>query len=307
MIDNETSGWYSVDRSFHSLKGVKERRTRMKYAARKWSVSFAIAAVLAVIALMTGCAGSGGMGQSSPVPEIRPGVLAGYLTAESLPNSLLLVPPPPSAGSAAMTNDEEVSRKGLALRGTTRWKLAAKDADLAFPQAAGTFSCALNAPITEQETPRLYVLLRRTRTDASLSTYSAKDHYRRVRPFMVNREPTCKPDDEKVLMKNGSYPSGHTTIGWTWALILSEIAPEKADAILARGRAFGEGRVVCNVHWQSDVTEGFVMGSATVARLHGNAAFRADLEAARADLEAVRAKGLRPQRDCTAEAAAMAR
>ena len=49
-------------------------------------------------------------------------------------------------------------------------------------------------------------------------------------------------------MMDGSCPSGHTDIGWGWALILSEIAPDRTDAILERDRAFGESRVVCNVH-----------------------------------------------------------
>ena len=96
-------------------------------------------------------------------------------------------------------------------------------------------------------------------------------------------------------------------MGWAWALILSEISPEQTDAILARGRAFGESRVICNVHWQSDVIEGRFMGASTVARLHADPTFRADLQAAKAELAAVRAKGLKPLRDCAAEAAAMAK
>ena len=48
------------------------------------------------------------------------------------------------------------------------------------------------------------------------------------------------------------------------------------------------------------------MGAATVARLHANAAFRAEIEAAKIELEAVRAKGLKPTRDCEAEADALA-
>jgi acid phosphatase (class A) len=47
------------------------------------------------------------------------------------------------------------------------------------------------------------------------------------------------------------------------------------------------------------------MGAATVARLHANPAFRADLEAAKAELAAVHDKGLNPTRDCRAEAAAL--
>ena len=107
-------------------------------------------------------------------------------------------------------------------------------------------------------------------------------------------------------MKDGSYPSGHTALGWAWALVLTEIVPDRADAILARGRAFGESRVVCNVHWHSDVLEGRFMGAAAVARLHADPEFRSELEAAKAEYEAVRAKGLRPSRDCKAEAEALA-
>jgi acid phosphatase (class A) len=185
--------------------------------------------------------------------------------------------------------------------------VATADADLTFPHAAETFACVLNAPITEQETPRLYTLLRRIRTDASAATNKAKDTYKRVRPFVVHQEPTCSPEDEKSLRQNGSYPSGHTTIGWTWALVLSEIAPAQADAILARGRAFGQSRLICNVHWQSDVTEGYLTGAATVARLHADPAFRVDVQAATAELATVRSKGLKPTRDCRGEAEALAR
>jgi len=262
--------------------------------------------VLVYVAITAGCAGFERQSKPAAVPEIAPGILAGYLQPEVLSNSLALIPPPPAEGSAAFALDEEVSRKSLALRGTPRWNLAAKDAELMFPEAAGTFSCALGVPITEQDTPHLYMLLRRTLADAGLSTYTAKNHYQRKRPFMKNNEPTCTPDEEALLRKDGSYPSGHTAIGWAWALILTEIAPDRADAILARGRAFGESRNICNVHWHSDVVEGRFMGSAAVARLHADPAFRAEIEAAKVELEAVRAKGLKPIRNCEAEADALA-
>jgi len=261
--------------------------------------------VLVCIAITAGCAGFESQGKPAAIPEIRPGILAGYLKSEALPNSLALIPPPPAEGSAALALDEDVSRKSLSLRGTPRWELAIEDANLMFPVAAGTFSCALGIPIREKDTPRLYILLRRTLADAGLSTYTAKNNYQRKRPFMKNNEPTCTPDEEAHLMKDGSYPSGHTAIGWAWALILTEIAPDRADAILARGRAFGESRNVCNVHWHSDVVEGRFMGAAAVARLHADPSFRAEIEAAKAELAAVRAKVLKPTRDCQAEAKAL--
>ncbi len=96
---------------------------------------------------------------------------------------------------------------------------------------------------------------------------TAKNRYKRTRPFVLNKETSCTPDAEKDLMTDGSYPSGHSSLGWAWALILTEIDPEHTNAILARGRAFGESRVVCGVHWQSDVIEGRFMGASTVARI----------------------------------------
>ncbi len=47
-------------------------------------------------------------------------------------------------------------------------------------------------------------------------------------------------------------------------------------------------------------------GGATVARLHAEPEFLADLAAAKAELAAVRAKHLPPQRDCQFEAEALA-
>jgi len=262
--------------------------------------------VMVIIAMIASCAGLDRLNKPAVVPELMPGLLQGYLLSESLPNSLALLPPHPAIGSTARAQDEEISKRSFALRETPRWSLATSDADLSFPHAAGTFSCALNAPITEADTPHLYMLLRRTLTDVGLSTYAAKNHYNRTRPFLWNKEPICTPQDRAFLEKDGSYPSGHTAIGWGWALILSEISPAETNAILARGLAFGESRNVCNAHWHSDVVQGRVIGAGTVARLHADPAFLAALTSARAELESVRKRGLKPTRDCGAEAAALA-
>ena len=132
-----------------------------------------------------------------------------------------------------------------------------------------------------------------------------KNHYARPRPFTVNEAPVCTPQEREFLENDGSYPSGHTAIGWAWALVLAELAPEQSNAIFARGLAYGESRNVCNVHWRTDVIQGRVMGAATIARLHSNHEFRTDLEAAAQELEALRPQGLKPNRDCEAESAAL--
>ena len=53
----------------------------------------------------------------------------------------------------------------------------------------------------------------------------------------------------------------------TWALILAALVPEKATPILVRGRAYGESRIVCGVHWLSDVVAGRLTGTAVFAAL----------------------------------------
>ncbi len=261
---------------------------------------------IALAAIAAGCATLHAQNEPSPVPGGFPGLLAGYLAPREMPNSLALVPPVPPVDSSALLLDQEISRRSFELRDSARWALAKSDADLSFPHAAGTFSCALGAPISEAAAPRLYTLLRRTLTDLGGSTYAAKVHYNRARPFTWNKEPICTPQDMEMLAKDGSYPSGHTAAGWGWALILAEVSPAQGDAILKRGLSFGESRNVCNAHWHSDVVQARSVAAGVVARLHVQNDFRADLDAAKAELVAMRSKGLKPDRDCAAEAGALA-
>ncbi len=77
---------------------------------------------------------------------------------------------------------------------------------------------------------------------------------------------------------------------------------------MARGRAFGESRLICGAHSISAVEAGWLAGAAATAALHGSAQFRADLDAARAEMAKVRATAPPPDAaQCRAEAAALAK
>ncbi|BCP55181.1 acid phosphatase [Kaistia sp. 32K] len=259
--------------------------------------------------MVAGAAAPAFADSAAPAPVVTDAhftIAPGYLKPADLPNSLDLLGPPPAAGSAALARDEEARQSTVPLRGGDRWKQAILDADLVFPQPADNFSCALGVQIDETNTPRLFGLMKKMMSDAGLSTYGVKNKYNRTRPFVVHSEGTCTPDQEAILHDDGSYPSGHTAAGFAWALALSEIAPERANELLARGIAFGQSRIVCNAHWQSDVDGGRIMGAATVARLHADPVFVEDLRVAGEEIAKARANGLTPKQDCAAEAKALA-
>lgn len=242
----------------------------------------------------------------SEIGELRAGSgqLNGYLPRAELPDSLALLRPPPAAGSAQAAADAEAYRAARPLHDQPRGRQAARDAPYKWPGVADAYACALGLPVSEAGTPHLYTLLRRTLVDAGLATYRAKDRYKRPRPYVQASEATCLRAEEAALRNDGSYPSGHASFGWAWALVLAELAPDRSAAILRRGIEFGQSRVVCGYHWQSDVDAGRVIGAATVARLHADPVFLAQAALARQEVASARANGAQPPAHCTAEATA---
>ncbi len=262
-----------------------------------------MARLLVLLPLLAGCAVvQAPEPPPTKLPEVRPGYIAGYLQPSQLPDSVLLVPVPPKTGSWESGADVAVYKATRSLRDTPRWQQAHADAELRFPKATNVFACTLGIDISEQATPHLNMLLRRVRMDASRANDKAKDNYKRVRPYVAQGEASCTPQEKH---KDDSYPSGHASIGWAWALTLAEIVPDKADAILARGVSFGTSRYICGVHWKSDVEAGRLVGAATVARLHDDPVYRAQQQLARKEIESARAAGTKPSPDCDAERRAL--
>lgn len=207
-----------------------------------------------------------------------------FLQADEVANSLELLPAPPQPGSILWMNDEAQYQWGKLQRNTPRGDQAAADARVGGDGVPNAFSEAFGIKISKETTPEIYKLVLGMREDAGdLATRAAKNYYMRVRPFAFYHETTCNPEQQQELSTNGSYPSGHTAIGWATALILSEINVDRQNEILKRGYEMGQSRVICGYHFQSDVDAARLVSSAVVARLHANKNFMAQLEKAKAE------------------------
>ncbi|WP_375381884.1 phosphatase PAP2 family protein [uncultured Sphingomonas sp.] len=250
------------------------------------------------------------------------GALAGVLVTEAFaqehasPSGYLatgafdvrqVLPPAPVPGDPRADADRAEFRALRKLEGTPRWAMATNDVKLSPADLGRDFSCSLGVALTPQDAPRTVALLRRAGIDTGRQTNAVKNFYRRPRPYHFDPGPVCEPVAE--LADSFDYPSGHTTLGWTWATILARLAPDRATAILARGRAFGESRAVCGAHNLSAVENGFLSASATLDAVAQAPAFQADLADAQREIDALRADPATPRPDakaCATEAALVA-
>ncbi len=257
------------------------------------------AAVLAAAPATAGQVAPAPVAPASPPPSPPPGVtgarlrLPGYLSADEVPDTFKVLPPAPSGSSPARAEDKAVYKQTRALQGSPRWTLAASDAVLNPFSILNAQSCALGVTLNANNAPTLVTLLTRSGRDASHIVNRAKDQFKQLRPFVAEGGPICTENARDSVAKSFSYPSGHATYAWAASLILAELAPDRAGPLMARARAFGESRVVCGVHWVSDVEEGRDNASILLAVLHANAQFSADLAEARLEVKAALAS--RPQ------------
>ncbi|MBR4520178.1 MAG: phosphatase PAP2 family protein [Paludibacteraceae bacterium] len=209
-----------------------------------------------------------------------------YFSTPDMPNALRYLPAPPAYSDMRFAYDSARYEWGKRMRPTARGEKARLDAEFSINRMAAIFSPVLGIEISPDNTPQLWKLLADATATTGEACDSAKITYMRPRPYMVYNEPTLVPEDEEPLRHNGSYPSGHTTLGWSTALILCEIYPAKQDEILREGFEYGQSRVIAGFHWQSDVDAARVVTGAAFARLHTSRAYLKQLRKAQKEVAA---------------------
>ncbi|HEY2835687.1 MAG TPA: phosphatase PAP2 family protein [Rhizomicrobium sp.] len=191
-----------------------------------------------------------------------------------------LLPPPPAADTS-WAKAEVAELHAIAAASSPAEIEAARrdDAD----ERPDLFNAALGFDVAAL--PAATKMLNDVLKEEDADSKAAKAYFHRDRPWIVDASiRTC------VAVKPGpaanSYPSGHTSLAFSMGVVLAALIPEKAQAILARAEEFGERRLVCGVHFRSDIVAGQQFGTVLALRLMEKPAFKAEMEAARAELRA---------------------
>jgi acid phosphatase (class A) len=203
--------------------------------------------------------------------------MAGLLEPSQIDASRLL-PPPPGAGSAE-EKAEFAELRAIAARSTPDMRSIAKhDAEDETPDI---FNDAIGFDIASR--PQTFKLLDMVVQEEDGDTKGAKAFFHRERPYSVDPSlKTCAP--VKPGKAPNSYPSGHASLAFSMGVVLASLLPEKSQAILARSAEYAEHRLVCGVHFRSDIVAGQQFGTVLALRLMQNPQFQAQMKLARAEL-----------------------
>jgi acid phosphatase (class A) len=144
-------------------------------------------------------------------------------------------------------------------------------------------------PEDPPDLPQLHRLAERVEDDVRIHVRAVKERFRRLRPYEL--EPRIEPciDDVKGDL---SYPSGHAAYAFAMVSLLKAMVPERGTQLAARADEFAGQRMMCGVHFRSDLAAGRAAAEELLREMSKVPEFSRDLENATAELRS--ALGLPP-------------
>lgn len=209
-----------------------------------------------------------------------------YFTKAELPNMANILPAPPEFESARFVADQSQYLWGKLMHlDEARCAQARRDAVYSMQTIIDEFGNIFGLEITKEGTPEIYSILQDVCASCDSIYSDAKVYFNRKCPYAYYNEGTIVPEKEEKHRNEGSYPSGHTVLGWASALLLADInqSPEAMEGLLARGYEFGQSRVIAGYHWQSDVDAGRMAGTVLYQLIRNHKRFIQQLAKARAE------------------------
>ncbi len=230
---------------------------------------------IAVLALVLMAAGPAAAKMSAPPAAPK------FLTPAQADLGLRLAPPPRDGSPAARRELGELKRMEKA-RTPASWARAKWDDS---HESGEIFAAAIGPGFDLSKLPATAAMLADVRHEEKVAAKRAKVHFARKRPWIIDpRLDTCSREDGPLT----SYPSGHTVMGYSMAVVLAAAAPARSKAIMARAAEYGRNRLVCAMHFRSDVVAGRTLGTEVGQALLANPAFKPELRAAAKELKGLR-------------------
>jgi acid phosphatase (class A) len=143
------------------------------------------------------------------------------------------------------------------------------------------FQTLLGASFTAKNFPITAELSGHLKNEQSVVGTRLKTFFNRPRPYQA--DPTLHPVCV-TKTAHDSYPSGHALTGYLEALALAEMLPDKHDAILARADDYAHNRLICGVHYSSDLEASRRIAYAIYGYILSTPQFQRDLSSAHAEL-----------------------
>ncbi len=201
----------------------------------------------------------------------------GYYTQSAPPDFSGIIPPPPAQNSD--TTKAELAELHQIQESRTPAQVAVAQYD---DQHEDMFylRTVMGNGFTPGNLPLLKALSDRMGSEGSAASHALKGEFKRPRPYQFDH--TMHPVCETVAQPN-SYPSGHSIVSYLDALILIRIVPEKSREILERADDYAHNRMVCGVHYPSDLVAGHEVAYVVFGYLMAQPRFQNDLAAARAE------------------------
>ena len=200
-----------------------------------------------------------------------------------VPHGECIINNPVDTASARYMADLMLYWSNKPIRTTERGEEARIEAEYSVNMMQKVMGEAIGITLTDEGTPAITQLLSYVLEKASETADRLKPIRFRKRPFVQLNEPSFVAGDEEKERGKSSFPSGHTNLGWSEALVMVEVAPEHQNEILRRGYEYGHNRLIVGYHWFTDIEATRQVTSALVARLHADPTFRELLAAARAE------------------------
>jgi acid phosphatase (class A) len=207
----------------------------------------------------------------------KPARIAYYVDPTVLDVSDLIPSPPPLDGAAGQA---EVVELHHIEETRTRAQVAQAIADEA-EEDMFAFKTVFGPGFTPEALPVTAKLGDHVKNEQSVIGSQLKLHFERLRPYQADAtlHPVCP-----VKTAHDSYPSGHALTGYLEALTLAEIVPEKRTEILKRADDYAHNRLVCGVHYASDVEASRRIAYMVFGYMLATPRFQQDLAAARAEM-----------------------